>query len=148
MVQFCNQSRSQRHSPFLPSGRKFQVIFNRNFHSKKLFPFEMKSTDSTWAIPQLINCPMALYGAIETLHDIEQNRTHPSRNILRDRLLKVNETKSFLISVSLLPIHLNETKSSLISVSLLPIHLNETKSFLISVSLLPIHLNESKSSLI
>ena len=34
MVQFCNQSRSQRHGPFLPSGRTFQVIFNRNFHSK------------------------------------------------------------------------------------------------------------------
>ena len=32
---------------------------------------------------------MALYGAIETLHDTEQNRTHPSRNILRDRHLKV-----------------------------------------------------------
>ena len=44
---FCNQSRSQRHSPFLPSGRKFQVIFNRNFHSNELFSFEMKSTDST-----------------------------------------------------------------------------------------------------
>ena len=33
---------------------------------------------------------MALYGAIETLHDTEQNRTHPLRNILRDRQLKVN----------------------------------------------------------
>ena len=32
---------------------------------------------------------MTLYGAIETLHDTEQNRTHPSRNILRDRQLKV-----------------------------------------------------------
>ena len=48
------------------------------------------STDNTYAIPQLINCPMALYGAIETLHRTEQNRTYPSRNILRDRHLKVN----------------------------------------------------------
>ena len=57
----------------------------------------MKSTDSTWAIPELINCPMALYGAIETLHDTEQNRTHPSRNILRDRLLKVNITTPMVL---------------------------------------------------
>ena len=33
---------------------------------------------------------MALYGAIETLHDTEQSGTYPSRNILRDRHLKVN----------------------------------------------------------
>ena len=88
MIKLCNQSRPQRHSPFFPSGRKFQVIFNRNFHSKQLFSFEMKSTDNTHAIPQLINCPMALYGAIETLHGTEQSRAYPSRNILRDRHLK------------------------------------------------------------
>ena len=35
--------------------------------------------------------PMALYGPIETLHTTEQNRTHPSRNILRDRHLKVKQ---------------------------------------------------------
>ena len=35
------------YSQFFLSGRKFQVIFNRNFHSKELFSFEMKSTDNT-----------------------------------------------------------------------------------------------------
>ena len=34
-MQVCNQSRSQRHSSFFPSGRTFQVISNRNFHSKE-----------------------------------------------------------------------------------------------------------------
>ena len=38
---------------------------------------------------------MALYGAIETLHDTEQNRTHPSRNILRDRQLKVKQVELY-----------------------------------------------------
>ena len=40
---------------------------------------------------------MALYGAIVTLHDTEQNRTHPSRNILRDRLLKVKMEVFFIL---------------------------------------------------
>ena len=35
MMQVCNQSRSQRHSSFFPSGRTFQVISNRSFHSKE-----------------------------------------------------------------------------------------------------------------
>ena len=35
MMQYCNQSRSQRHSSFFPSGKTFQVISNRNFHSKE-----------------------------------------------------------------------------------------------------------------
>ena len=39
---------------------------------------------------------MALYWAIETLHDTEQNRTHPSRNILRDRQLKVKKSMAQL----------------------------------------------------
>ena len=34
---------------------------------------------------------MALYVASETLHDTAENRTHPARNILRDRHLKVGE---------------------------------------------------------
>ena len=35
MMQVCNQSRSQCHSSFFPSGRTFQVISNRNFHPKE-----------------------------------------------------------------------------------------------------------------
>ena len=34
-IQFCNESRPQRHHPFFPSGRTFQVIFNRNFYPKQ-----------------------------------------------------------------------------------------------------------------
>ena len=35
MMRVCNQARSQRHSSFFPSARTFQVISNRNFHSKE-----------------------------------------------------------------------------------------------------------------
>ena len=90
MMQVCNQSLSQRHSSFLV-GENVEVIFNRNFHSDERYAHEMKSTDNT-SIPQLKNCAMTLYGAIETPHGTEQcgALTIPSRDVSRDRFLKVN----------------------------------------------------------
>ncbi len=76
IVRFCR--RAENFKSF-----SIPISTQRNyFHSKW----------SQQTVPRLfLNCPMALYGAIETLHDTEQNRTHPSRNILRDRHLKVNK---------------------------------------------------------
>ena len=67
--------------------RSATIRFSRRAENFKSFSIAI-STQSSYF--HSINCPMALYGAIETLHRTEQNRTYPSRNILRDGHLKVN----------------------------------------------------------
>ena len=39
--------------------------------------------------------PHGLYGAIGTLHRTEQNRTYRSRDIMRDRFLKVKDSSGY-----------------------------------------------------
>ena len=105
MIQFCNESRLERHHPFFPVGQKISSHFPSQFLPKVIILIRKCCQQTTPRYCSIDQLPHGLYGAIGTLHRTEQNRTYRSRNISRDRFLKVKSDRIYsyiVLSVRLL----------------------------------------------